>query len=377
MTEQLQLDMGEFLTQTVRLAGVAADVTASPTDVPHFVVTPTLGRGKHGRVVLTGKLALTHTLTGRHVAVSDSFERLNTLAQQLAEFDWDFTNPNRSRDMRGAAEIIRQWQLSDAYDGPAHLWGDDAEMKAAREREPATTLLAEQLQWWIAHSTATRESDLYDTNNAAWHAQLSASVQGYGLTYLLAVLRQIDPTVADIAARDLVAAFDAGDSLGESIWQWRNELAEGQPLTLRGIPAHDPLSWSTQNQPNDSSGDCDRLANDGAYPREVRLRNLAALDKPTLVDTADHMATVAFVLGEHLADIAEMVGLDRDAEDLAIPPNVKRVVDEHGQYAEALSAIRAYVDRGVEGWVHGQGLAPTLIEVYNAIRAIADRCGRA
>ncbi len=373
MTEQLQLGMSDFLTQTVRLAGVTVDVTASPTDVAHLVVTPMLGRGKRGRVVLTGKLALTHTFTGQYVAVSHSFERLNALALQLAEFDWDFTDPIRSRDMQGAAQVIRQWQLSDAYDGPATLWGDDAEMRAAREREPATTLLAEQLQWWIQHSTATRESDLYDTNNEAWHAQLSAGVQGYGLIYLLAVVREIDPTVADIAARDLVAAFDAGDSLGEWVWQWRNELAEGQPLTLRGIPAHDPLSWSRENQPTGSS-DC--LPIDGVYPREVRRRNLAALDTDTLVETADHMATVAVVLGEHLADIAEMVGLDRDAEDLAIPPNVKRLVDERGRYAEALNEIRAYVQRGAEGWAQSHTAAPTLVDVFNTIWAIVDKAGR-
>lgn len=373
MTEQLQLGMNEFLTQTVRLAGITVEVTAAPTDVSHLVVTPMLGRGKHGRVVLTGKLALTHTFTGQSVAVSHSFERLNALAQQLGEFDWDFADPNRTRDMQGAAQIIRQWQLADAYDGPAPLWGDDAEMKAARKRQPATTLLAEQLQWWIQHSTATRESDLYDTNNEAWHAQLSASVQGYGLIYLLAVVREIDPTVADVAARDLVAAFDAGDSFDERVWQWRNELAEGQPLTLRGIPAHDPLSWSTENQPSRHSGD---LTNDGIYPREVRLRNLAALDKPTLVETADHMATVALVLGEHLADIAEMVGLDRETEDLAIPPNVKRVVDEHGRYAAALNEIRAHVQREAERWAQSHTAAPTLIDVCNTIWAIVDKVSR-
>lgn len=368
--------MSEFVTQTVLLAGSTLDVTASPTDVPHLVVTPMLGRGKHGRVVLTGKLALTHTFTGRHVAVSHSFERLNALAQLLAEFDWDFTDASRTRDMQGAAQVIRQWQLSDAYDGPATLWGDDAEMKAAREREPATTLLAEQLQWWVKHSTATRESDLYETNNEAWHAQLSASVQGYGLIYLLAVIREIDPTVADIATRDLVAAFDAGDSLGERVWQWRNELAEGQPLTLRGIPAYDPLSWSTENQTTRSSESSDCPANDGIYPRGIRLRNLAALDKNTLVETADHMATVALVLGEHLADIAEMVGLDRETEDLAIPPNVKRVVDEHGQYAAALNEIRAYVQRGAQVWAQAHTAAPTLLDVCNTIWAIVDKVGR-
>ncbi|MFV8176894.1 hypothetical protein [Mycolicibacterium peregrinum] len=84
----------------------------------------------------------------------------------------------------------------------------------------------------------------------------------------------------------------------------------------------------------------DYLAGRGAYPRDVRLRNLAAQHKSALAETADQMATVAIVLGDHLADIAEMVGLDRDTEDLAIPPNVKRVVDEHEQLSQTINEIR-------------------------------------
>lgn len=85
----------------------------------------------------------------------------------------------------------------------------------------------------------------------------------------------------------------------------------------------------------------DHLAGRGAHPREVRLQKLAARDPSDLAETADHLATVAMVLGEHLADIAEMVGLDREAEDLAIPPNVKRVVDQNERRARALDAICA------------------------------------
>lgn len=85
----------------------------------------------------------------------------------------------------------------------------------------------------------------------------------------------------------------------------------------------------------------DYLADRGAYPREVRLRRLAAQNPSDLVETADHLATVAVVLGDHLADIAEMVGLNREAEDLTIPPNVKRVVDESERRARALDAVCA------------------------------------
>jgi len=63
-------------------------------------------------------------------------------------------------------------------------------------------------------------------------------------------------------------------------------------------------------------------------PREERLAMLAALGATELADRVDHMMTVAFVLGNHLADIAELVGLDRDVEDLAITPRVRELVSD-------------------------------------------------
>jgi hypothetical protein len=42
----------------------------------------------------------------------------------------------------------------------------------------------------------------------------------------------------------------------------------------------------------------------------------------------DIMATTAIVLGNHLADIAELVGLDRDSEDLVITPRVRELVSD-------------------------------------------------
>ena len=63
-------------------------------------------------------------------------------------------------------------------------------------------------------------------------------------------------------------------------------------------------------------------------PREERLAMLVDLGVTELADRLDHMMTVAFVLGNHLADIAELVGLDRDVEDLAITPRVRELVSD-------------------------------------------------
>ena len=63
-------------------------------------------------------------------------------------------------------------------------------------------------------------------------------------------------------------------------------------------------------------------------PREERLAMLAALGVTELADRLDHMMTVAIVLGNHLADIAELVGLDREVEDLAITPRVRELISD-------------------------------------------------
>jgi hypothetical protein len=67
---------------------------------------------------------------------------------------------------------------------------------------------------------------------------------------------------------------------------------------------------------------------DAMRPLDERLAALAALDKDDLVERVDHFMTVTIVLGNQLADIAELVGLDRDAEDLTITPRVRELVSD-------------------------------------------------
>lgn len=83
---------------------------------------------------------------------------------------------------------------------------------------------------------------------------------------------------------------------------------------------------------------------EGVVPGRIRTREdrLAALRKLTtdeLVDQLDCMASVAIVLGDHLADIAELVGLDRDVEDLAITPRVRRLMADP-RVAEVVAEYR-------------------------------------
>lgn len=234
----------------------SVDLPAEPTVCPYLVVTPSVAVDDNdGRIYFTGGVRLSHTGTGYVVAHAEYSYRLHQLAKKLTdelpEFGWDFTDANHlyaHPDKReAAAEVIREWEMADAYDRPAELWGDDDEKKAARQRDPAGTLLGEQLDWWIEHSKRYMDGLDWDNPDHARIrvAEISTSCEGYAAIYLLAVLRTVNPRVADIAARDLIGNLDAGDTLGEWVWQWREEFGKGEQLTLRGIPTHDPLAGFT------------------------------------------------------------------------------------------------------------------------------------
>ena len=240
-----------FGTQRLALKGCEVEVTAQPTSCARLVITPAVGlRNDNGEPTLLGeKLGLVHTLSGRTVSTHYRADRLLELASQLAGLDWEFTDPqhleSHPEKKQAAIDVLREFQMSEAYDGPVFYSGEPEEMRAARASDPATTLLKEHLDDWLGASKAHFEKGLPDkanaAENAAYFARIVASCSGYGLIYLLAVLRAIDPKVAGIAARDLVAQYDAGDSMGEWVHQWREELAAGKPLRLRGIPSRDPL----------------------------------------------------------------------------------------------------------------------------------------
>lgn len=224
-------------------------VPAQPTDCPYLVIAPAIGSTADGKSPrFRGTLALTHTRTGAVLAESTYVRGLEKLAAALTTFHWDFdtrdhfAQPNNTDMANAVRQIIRDWQIDQGYSGPVSLYGDDDDKRAAREREPATTLLREQLHWWTDQYKSIHERELIRKNQEAWYEAISCSVNGWGMTYLLAVLQRVAPDVADIAARRLVAEFDAGDTMGEWVFQWSQEMDSGKPLTLHGIPDVDPLA---------------------------------------------------------------------------------------------------------------------------------------
>lgn len=251
LTGRSHRDPSEFVHQALTVIADGEQrtvwVPAQTTRCPRLVITPAVA-WSDGHVRFRGALALTHTLTGAPLVHSSSAAGLEKLADALTGFEWDFSARDHFAKPENAAlagavrTIIRDWETDEGFTGPVAVWGDDKDKRDAREREPAGTFLREQLDWWPKQYKSVHDRDLMSKNRDAWHEAIFSSVNGWGMTYLLAVLQRIAPDVADIAARRLMLEFDAGDGLGEWIFQWRQELAEGKPLTLHGIPDADPLA---------------------------------------------------------------------------------------------------------------------------------------
>lgn len=233
---------------------MTVQVPAQLTECPHLVIAPSIGYSVDGSLRFRGTLALTHTPTGAVLAHSHFESGLGKLAAALKDFNWDFEDrehfgsPENTDMAEAVRNILRDWQISQGFSGTVAVSGEDEEKRAAREREPAATLLREQLNWWSAQYKSIHERGLFKKNQEAWYEAITCSVNGWGMTYLLAVLQRVAPDVADIAARRILAEWDAGDTMGEWVFQWGQELEDGEPLTLSGIPDADPLAQFKADQ---------------------------------------------------------------------------------------------------------------------------------
>lgn len=225
-------------------------VTAQPTACEQLVITPEVWLPDNRTPTFTGKLTLVHTLSGATLLTGSSAARLTDLAGRLAPFDWTFTDhrafaalPSETRD--AIRKIVRQWRIDEADTSPVTFYRDDEAASQARQSAPAHTLLGELLDWWQNHFDRTLarlpSAEPTPAEMQARAESYAASGDGYGLIYLLAILQQLDPLVADIAARNLMRDWDSGDGLGERIHQWRTEFAARRPLTVYGFPDHRDL----------------------------------------------------------------------------------------------------------------------------------------
>lgn len=64
------------------------------------------------------------------------------------------------------------------------------------------------------------DRDLFKEDPDQYRAEINVLVNEYGVVWLLKVLTEFHRDVADDAARELWAEWEAGDSLGEWLWEW-------------------------------------------------------------------------------------------------------------------------------------------------------------
>lgn len=253
MTVDTEPTPTEFVDCSVTIrTGRRLRVVGQPTACPHLLITPRVETRADGTPAFTDGLVLTHAPTGRIVVGGESATRLLRLAELLARFDWSFNDFDNvaSEILNQIGDVVRGWRLEGADSIPSVLlYGETEDQRDERERHPARALLSEHLEWWLRHNEnrvmAAAEPSVDPATEQAWRDGVSTSVEGYGVIYLMAVLWRTNPVVADIAARMLTLAWDAGDSMGEWVYQWSKELDDDHPLTLHAIPEADPLEFLT------------------------------------------------------------------------------------------------------------------------------------
>jgi hypothetical protein len=231
---------------TIPLPDGPVTVTGERTDCPYLAIAP--GFAKDG---VSGLLVLTHIPTGRRLPVLPiEKERLRKLAAAVAHLDWDFTDPagftaetrdgflKARREIEGAEgeEIFTEYPKN---------WG---------RGEDALPGDADAMVKWLLDGWQATHDQMHNRDhprkismdgpdgkpNWEWIAGSIRQVDVFGMAYLLAALRRVAPDVADHATAFLAEQWAAGDSIGEWVWQWQDELRKGEPLRLPAVPSPEP-----------------------------------------------------------------------------------------------------------------------------------------
>lgn len=98
-------------------------------------------------------------------------------------------------------------------------------------QKDAGPLLRDLLNEWL---TLSEKLPQY-SGDEGWQGRvriIGRQVDLFGTAYMLAVARHLDPVRADRTAAFLAEMWDAGNSLGEWVYEWREQLATGKPLSL-------------------------------------------------------------------------------------------------------------------------------------------------
>lgn len=88
----------------------------------------------------------------------------------------------------------------------------------------------QQFEWTSDHL----EELVHGDRSEHWR-NVQLQIAKWTNVYLWEALRKHAPEAAERAAVSIAEACEAGDSFEEWLWQWREELNAGQPLTLPGM----------------------------------------------------------------------------------------------------------------------------------------------
>jgi hypothetical protein len=233
--------------RTVNGTEYKATVYGQPTAAEHLIITPSF--------LLGGDIGygyeLRHAPTGVSLRGGDP-SVLREIARRLAHLDWASVTRENFRGSAMATEaktIIRELQFTDpsAVELPAHDgWGPDGKGKGLKRAALplAGDLLADlQLAFSKVHGPDAVPHTLPDPGspdgtriNPEWMRWSERQVHDFSPVYLLLVLHQLDPEVADSAAAFLADSWEAGDSIGEWAWEWHQALLKGESPDLPGVP---------------------------------------------------------------------------------------------------------------------------------------------
>lgn len=226
--------------------GSSVTLCAERTPCPFLVITPVISEGG-----LTERVVLTHMPTGRTLPgmLFGTPERLRELAAKVVHLNWDFTAPDAFpiETRKGFLEARKEIEFGEGEEiftdypdgwgkGPGSIPGD------------ADGMVQYFLDGWQAsydrmhrdHPEKIPMDGPDEKPNWEWLAALLRQADTFGLVYLLAALRRVAPETANHAAAWLAGQWASGDSIGEWVWQWRDEIEKGEPLKLPAVPSPGP-----------------------------------------------------------------------------------------------------------------------------------------
>ncbi len=216
-------------------------VTAEPTAATGLFITPEIAGQE-----MTGRFLLTHGASGYRLPphlggggmLSGAFapEELHIarrVAQHLADTPIDWTAERETvmaqitTHSAAVTDAVRRGKLppAETSDGDDRA-GEPPAPYPSTEAQATADALARHLTLGLltrTYAATDLVGEATPTNPDGmrrYYDNLHAMIAEYGLVFVLREVAKLDRDVADKLAREVWAAWDAGDSIGEFVWEW-------------------------------------------------------------------------------------------------------------------------------------------------------------